>query len=222
MNLPAAIFPSDWLWLSNALFAVWSLLALQRADWRGFLANATQTNALVALTFGAFLLWQINAGFRPGFNFHILGATLFLLLFGRHIASIALTLVMAGTWLRLEMDFLSFGLNGLVMIVLPVLFSDWMLRVAQKNLPRNLFVYVLLNGFVCGAIAIFLAVACASLLMLALTSHTWPSLVHNYLIATPIIMLTEAFTNGVMITSFVVFLPEAVGSFSDKDYIEGK
>lgn len=222
MNLPAQLFPNDWLWLGNALFLTWLYLSLRRATWRTLLDNRIMVNALVALTLGAFAMWQMNAGFRPGFNHHILGATLFVLLFGKHIASLALALVMLATWLRLNMDLLSLGLNGLVMIVVPVLFSDWLLRVVQRNLPKNFFVYVLVNGFLCGAFAMLLTVASATLLMLGLTAYTWQAIVYNYLIATPIIMLTEAFTTGVLITSFTVFMPEAVTSFSDKDYLDGK
>ncbi|HXU94465.1 MAG TPA: energy-coupling factor ABC transporter permease [Gallionella sp.] len=222
MNLPAQLFPSDWLWLGNLIFAVFLGRAIWFAPWRDLLANAARTNALVALTMGAFVLWQLNAGFRPGFNHHILGATLFVLMFGWQVAIAALSLVMLATWIRTDITPLSFGLNGLLMIVIPVMFSEWVLRLSRKHFPKNLFLYVLINGFLCGGGAILLAEAAAALLMVALTTHTWQSIQHNYLIATPIIVLTEAFTTGAMITAFTVFQPEAVLNFSDEEYIIGK
>jgi len=50
----------------------------------------------------------------------------------------------------------------------------------------------------------------------------WQLIQHNYLVAAPIIMLTEAFTTGVMITTFTVFQPQAVLNFSDEEYLTGK
>lgn len=222
MNLPAQLFPSDWLWLGNMMFAVLLARAFWFAPWRDLLANAARTNALVALSLGAFVLWQLNAGFRPGFNHHILGATLFVLMFGWQVAIAAISLVMAATWIRMDITPLSLGINGLLMVAIPVFFSEWVLRMSRKRFPKNLFLYVLGNGFLCGGIAIMLTVAAAALLMVALTPHTWPSIQRNYLIATPIIMLTEAFTTGMMITAFTVFKPEAVLNFSDEEYINGK
>jgi uncharacterized membrane protein len=222
MNLPAQLFPSDWLWLGNLIFAVLLARAIWFAPWRDLLANAARTNALVALTMGAFVLWQLNAGFRPGFNHHILGATLFVLMFGWQIAIAAISLVMLATWIRMDITPVSFGINGLLMVVIPVMFSEWVLRLSRKHFPKNLFLYVLINGFLCGGAAILLTEAAATLLMVALTTHTWQSIQHNYLIATPIIILTEAFTTGAMITAFTVFQPEAVLNFSDEEYIIGK
>jgi len=86
----------------------------------------------------------------------------------------------------------------------------------------NLFLYVLGNGFLCGGAAMMLTIAAATLTMAALSPYTWQSIQHNYLIAAPIIMLTEAFTTGMLITAFTVFQPQAVLNFSDEEYIIGK
>lgn len=222
MNLPAQLFPSDWLWLGNMVFAVLLGRAVWFARWRELLTNGARVNALIALSLGVFVMWQLNAGFRPGFNHHILGATLFVLMFGWRIAIVALSAIMLATWIRMDITPVSLGLNGLTMIVVPVMFSEWVLRLTRRYMPKNLFLYVLGNGFLCGGAAIMLAVAAGTLLMLMLSPHTWQSIQHNYLIAAPIIMLTEAASTGIMITAFTVFKPEAVLNFSDEEYIIGK
>ncbi|OIR14018.1 cobalt transport protein CbiM [mine drainage metagenome] len=222
MNLPAQLFPGDWLWLANFVFGFFLYRAVRQAPWRTLLDNGVMVNALVALLFGAFMLWQLNAGFRPGFNFHILGSTLFMLMFGWPIAGVAITLVMLATWLRADLGFLSFGLNGLLMIALPVLFGDWLLRLSKRHLPKNLFLFVLWNGFFCGALSIVLNVLATTLLLLLLSRYTWAQIQYHYLVATPIIMITEAFTTGMLITAFTVFQPQAVMNFSDEEYLAGK
>ncbi|MFH2135845.1 MAG: energy-coupling factor ABC transporter permease [Pseudomonadota bacterium] len=222
MNLPATLFGNNWLWLFNLLFAAFLYHALSKADWRKLLNNQIMTNALVGLVIGAFVFWQFNAGIRPGFNFHILGATLFTLMFGWRIACATLTLIMLASFAKAGADWLALGINGLLMIAIPVLFTEWLLRFSQTNLPKNLFFYVLWNGFICAGLSIVLNVTATTLLLLLLSHYTWAEVQHHYLIAAPIIMLTEAFMTGMLITAFTVFQPEAVASFSDAEYLDGK
>jgi len=222
VNLPAQLFASDWWWLANFLFAGFVAVAAHQAPWRKVLDNGIMVNALVALIIGAFIFWQFNAGIRPGFNFHILGATLFMLMFGWQVAIIALTLVMSATWLRAGLDWNTLGLNGLLMIAIPVLFSEWLLRFSKRRMPKNLFLFVLWNGFLCGAMAVALNTLAATLLLLLLSKYNWGEVQHHYLMVAPIIMLTEAFLTGMLITAFTVFQPQAVMNFSDAEYIDGK
>ena len=222
MNLPASLFSGDWLWLTNAVFAFFLYRAISGAPWRKLLDNGLMINALVGLLIGASVFWQFNVGIRPGLNFHILGSTLFMLMFGWHVAAVCITLVMAGTWIYGEMNLLTLGVNGLLMIAVPVLFGDWLLRFSKKNLPKNLFLFVLFNGFVCGALSIMLNAVATTLILLFLSPYTWGEIQHHYLVAIPILMLTEAFITGMLITSFTVFQPEAVMNFSDEEYINGK
>jgi uncharacterized membrane protein len=222
VNLPAQLFGSDWLWLTNFVFGSILYRAVRGAPWRNLLDNGIMVHALVGLLFGAFVFWQFNAGIRPGFNFHILGSTLFMLMFGWQIATVSITLVMLATWLRADIGLVTLGINGLLMIVIPVLFSDWLLRISKQHLPKNLFLFVLWNGFFCSMLSIVLNVLATTLLLLLLSHYTWGQIQHYYLVATPIIMITEGFVTGMLITAFVVFQPLAVISFSDEEYLAGK
>jgi uncharacterized membrane protein len=222
VNLPAQLFNGDLLWLANALFAYILYRAATRAPWRLVLNNAVMVNALVGLVFGAFFFWQMNAGIRPGINFHVLGSILFMLMFGSHVATIAIATVMLASWIRTDASFISLGLNGLLMISLPVIFGDWLLRFSKRYMPKNLFLFVLWNGFACGAFSIILNVTATTLLLLSFTHYTWPQIQYHYLIPAPIIVLAEAFTTGMLITAFTVFQPDAVMNFSDEEYINGK
>jgi uncharacterized membrane protein len=205
VNLPAQLFNSDWLWLTNFVFGVYLYLAARHAPWRKVLDNGIMVNALVGLLIGTFVFWQLNVGIRPGFNFHILGSTLFMLLFGWQIATVSITLVMLATWLRTDVSLLTLGINGLLMISIPVLFSEWVLRFSKRHLPKNLFLFVLWNGFACAALTIALNVTVTTLILLGLSHYTWGEIQHHYLVAAPIIMLAEAFVTGMLITAFTVF-----------------
>jgi uncharacterized membrane protein len=222
VNLPAQLFSSELLWLCNGLFAFILYRAATHAPWKEVLDNSAMVNAMIGLMFGAFAFWQINAGIRPGINFHVLGSTLFMLMFGSHVATIAIAVIMLASWLRTDAALITLGLNGLLMISLPVIFGDWLLRFSKRNMPKNLFLFVLWNGFACGAFSIVLNVTATSILLLTVTHYTWPQIQYHYLIPAPIIVLTEAFTTGMLITAFTVFQPQSVINFSDEEYINGK
>jgi len=222
VNLPPQFFSSDLLWLTNLVFAILLGRAIWFAPWKKVLNNEIRTNALVGLTLGVFMFWQLNAGFRPGYNHHILGATLFVLMFGWQVAFTLITCIMFATWIRSDIPLITLGLNGLMMVAVPVYFSEGMLRLTQRHLPKNFFIFVLCNGFLCGGLAMMLVIATAAALLTGLSPNTWASVQRNYLIAAPIIMFAEAFATGALITAFAVSKPEAVFNFDVDEYLTGK
>lgn len=222
MNLPAQLFASDWLWLCNYLFAAILLRALYLAPWRALWNNTVRVNALIGVFLGIFAFWQLNAGVRPGFHFHVLGATVCLLMFGWQIALFVLSGIMLGTWLYTHNELLTLGINGLLMIAIPIGVSQIVLRFTQRYLPKNFFMFVLGNGFICGGLSMFASIIGITLTLLALSPYTWPIIERNYLIAAPIIIFTEAFATGAIITAFTVAQPLAIEHFSDADYLVGK
>ncbi len=222
MNLPAQLFPVELLWLANLSFFILLGRAIWFAPWRGLLSNAARVNALVGLTLGLFVFWQLNAGVRPGFNHHVLGATLFMLMFGWRIAMIAMTLIMLATWLYTDLHLITLGINGLVMIAVPILFSEAVLRLSRRHLSKNFFFFTLGNGFVCAGFAILLTILSAALLMTIFSHYTWANVQHNYLGMAPVIIFVESFATGMIITGFALASPEAIFNFDVDEYMTGK
>jgi uncharacterized membrane protein len=222
MNLPASLFTSDVLWLCNVGFAYALFRAFQYAPWRETWANSTRTNALVGLMFCTPVFWILNAGIHPGFNFHLIGSTLFLLMFGWPIGFIMLALIMLGVWIYTGQDLVTLGINGLLMLGVPMLFTEWVLRLTQRHWPKNFFLFVLWNGFACAAFATTLMMAVITLLLLVLSHYTWAEIQYHYFIPAPILIFAEAFATGAVITGFAVAQPEAVKNFSVEDYLTGK
>jgi uncharacterized membrane protein len=222
MNLPAQLFSSDSLLLSCALFAWLLYQAVRSAPWKKLFDNPVMFNALIGLIFSTAVFWHLSAGIRPGFNFHLIGSTLFLLMFGWQIGLTALTLIMTGTWLYSGMSLMTLGINGLLMLAVPMLFTELLLRFCQRYLPKNFFIFVLLNGFACAAFATMLMIAATSLVLLTLTHYTWAEIQYHYLIPAPILVFAEAFASGAVITGFTVSQPEAVMNFNVDEYLTGK
>lgn len=222
MNLPASLFENDWLWLGNLMFFILLGRALQLARWRELTSSSLRTNALVGLLFCTAVFWQLNAGIRPGFNFHLIGSTLFVLMFSWPIALLSLTLVMLATMLYADANLAALGINGLLMLAVPMLVSEWILRLSQRHLAKNLFLFVMFNGFACAAFAMVIMMAATTLVLLALSHYTWAQIQYHYFIPAPILIFAEAFATGAVITAFTVAQPEAVMNFSVEDYLTGK
>lgn len=222
MNIPAQFFSRDWLALANILFGWLVFSAVRGADWKKTLVSFAHTNALVLLTLGAFAFWQLNAGVRPGHNFHVLGATLFTLIFGWRIGLLLLTGVMAATWAVKGLDWIALGMNGLLMLGGPILFTLMVLALARRYLPKNFFVFVLGNGFFCAGISTAIMSTTGGILLFLLSHYTWTQIEYFYLAAMPIMAFEEAILTGFVLTSFTVSLPEVVYHFSYEEYLAGK
>ncbi|MEN1726982.1 MAG: energy-coupling factor ABC transporter permease [Pseudomonadota bacterium] len=167
-------------------------------------------------------LWWLNAGVYEGLNFHLIGLTTVVLIFGWRLA------LMAGTFALLLLsvlglrEFSAMGINGLYSVALPVWLAQVLHSLIYHRMPRHLFVYVLVSAHF-ASMAVIAAVALAgSLTLLALGVHPWERVWGEYLIFLPLLMLPEGFVNGTIMTMLSVLRPQWVRSFDDRDYIDGK
>ena len=99
MNFPDALFPQAWaIGAFVPLFATW-LWCLRGAPWRD-LADSGRLNVWLGTTVLLILVWSMKAGVKPGLDMHLLGATMFTLMFGPRLAILGLSLVLAGVTLN--------------------------------------------------------------------------------------------------------------------------
>ncbi|MCP1290013.1 energy-coupling factor ABC transporter permease [Chromobacterium sp. S0633] len=217
MDLPASFFPDAALWLSNG--AALSLLALaaRRVAWRGLPLPAC--NAWMGACVLALALWLLRGGVAPGLFFHLLGAGLFTLMMGPWLALLALALPLLALAVSGQADPQALGLNYLSMIVPPVALSAAALRLSQRVLPSNLFVYVFVNGFLAGGAGMF-AAGLSGLLALGLAgAYPWDQLLEETLPFYFLLSWSEAFTTGLLAAVLVVYRPEWVATFDDGRYL---
>jgi len=92
---------------------------------------------------------------------------------------------MADSWLYSGQNLLTPGLNGLLILAVPMLLNESLLRVCQRHLPKNFFIFVLLNGFASAAFATILMMIATSLVLLLQTPYTWAETQYHYLIPAP-------------------------------------
>jgi len=228
MNFPDGLFGNAWAMLAVLPYVALLLREIRHAPWRR-LADSTQLNVyfgtLVILT----LIWSLKAGAKPGLNLHLLGVTAFTLMFGRQLAIVGLTVVLAAVTLNAGLKagdpwlgWQAFALNALVLTMFPAFFSHAILRTVERYLPANIFIYFLVVAFFGAWATFFVTGALTGLLLWLGTSYSLDLLLSDYLLFYILLGFGEGWLNGAAITLMVVYSPKWVGSFDDRRYLWNK
>jgi len=227
MNIHDQMINSPWLLIGHLIFWPFFLYACWSAYTRYLGNNSGQedrVNQIWPILCAFFLLlWQLKASLAMGISIHLLGATLLTVLFGWQLAIIGLTAVLVSTTFIMDFNQIeswqALGLNGIILILIPVFVSYHIVRLIFLRLPHNFFIYIFLSGFANAMITLGI-VGLSSTAILILSSQLDAStLIHHYLPAYFLIIFPEAFTTGAILTLFVVYRPEWVLSFDDNLYL---
>lgn len=221
MSLDSAFFSSAALWLANLLLAAALLLALRFAPWSR-LRDPEQLHVTLGTTVALLLLWHMGAEVHAGLSFHLLGVTALTLMLGWSLAVLTATLALIGLTLNGDGDWAGFGLNALVAGVVPISLTYGLLILIRSYLPKQFFVYVLVNGFLCGGLVGIFSGYLATGLLVASGATTFAELRQTVLPFFPLMFLPEAMLNGWAMAVLVAFKPRWVYSFSDEQYLQGK
>lgn len=221
MNLPADLLSEPVYWLAHLLYLLLMLWAAYTAPWYK-LRQRENLNILLAASVLLLLIWNLKAGIQPGLNFHLLGATLLMLMFGWQFALFAISFILVWQTVFGVIEPFSFSLNALLMGALPSLLSFVLFRLSLRYLPHHFFIYTLFNAYFSAALVMAVVVLMATGLLLCCGPYDWELLRSYYLPFIPMMVFAEGFFTGMLATSLVVFRPEWIGSFDDRRYLKGK
>ncbi len=221
MTLDPSLFSPLVIWTAAILYGLCLALAIRLAPWRGILA-ARVTHVFFAATVVLMLLWHMEAQVQPGLSYHLLGLTAVVLMFGWSFAVIAASLALLGVHVNGGLGWEGFALNALVSGVLPITLTQIMLILIRWYLPKQFFVYVLVNGFLtAGLVGVAMGYAAAWMLVIS-GAYTFAELSQTVLPFFPMMFLPEAMLNGWIMVLLVAFRPDWVYSFSDEQYLKDK
>jgi uncharacterized membrane protein len=221
MDIPAGLLPDSYLWSAAVLYGLLLGLALLTAPWSKIVGNEASHVYFGAIV-GIITLWLLRGGIQPGLGYHLLGATLLCLMFEWQFALFALSLVLAFTTWRGPAGWEAFGVNALVMGVLPILFTRVFLYACQRWLPHNFFIYIFINAFLAGAVSILLAGLASAWLQVQTGVHAPDTVSTGFLQILPMLMFGEGFLNGALMSLVVAYKPRWVATFHDRWYLQGK
>ena len=202
-------------WLAWLPTLAW---ALARQPWRA-LASGERLHVYLGATVVVLTLWMIRAGVDAGLNLHLLAVTSLTLMFGGPMAVVSVSAVLLLTTLNGAAGWTALGLNFLVMGAGPILLTQVLLRLAQRFLPLNFFVYIFVNAFLCGGLSVLLAGAASAALLNAFGPYDAAHLLDHYLGFYALMFFPEAVFNGMVMTLIVAYRPGWCRSFTDRLYL---
>ncbi len=210
-----------WYWAAWIAWVLFFARSLWCAPWRR-LKDSEQLNVWLGMVVLLTVVWSLKAGIKPGLTFHLLGATVFTLSFGPHLAFIGLSLVTLGVTLNGAAGPFAYAANALLLAGLSVGLSQFFFRIFSGALPKHFFVFIFVNGFL-GAALTIVGVGFAVTVLLAMAgAYQWDYLFSEYFPYFVLLAFSEAWLSGMLMTLFVVYRPEWVGSFDDSAYLAGK
>jgi len=222
LHIPVQLMPGFVLWVTNFLFACILIFVAMRVEFRQLLDNRPGQHVYFGAMVMLLLLWGIKAGISPGLGFHHLGATLFTLMFGWPLAIFGLAMIMFVSVLLQHNELIGLGVNGCLSIAIPVLTSYLVLKLSQRYLPDNFFIYIFVVAFFGAGIAVAASRLSSIALLSLVNAYPDAKLIDESLLYTPLFMFPEMFITGMLISVFVVYKPDWVMTFDDERYIIGK
>lgn len=219
MLIPGAMLPGFWLvlmWLLFLPLLAWSLLTVAWSDLR----HSRAMNVLPAFSVGLLMLWYLKAGLHDGLEVHLLGVTVFTLMFGWRLTFIAVSAVLALLAANGRGDWPGLAANALLTGALPAAFSYFFYRLVSSRLPHHFFVFVFLNGFFNAALTIVVTFLGISLFLSVTGAYPWDTISREFLTLAPLLTFPEAFINGGVITIMITYHPDWVISYDQRDYLD--
>lgn len=214
------LLADDSLWLAGSLFAPLVLAAIWNAPWVELCSDFRRQHLLFGTTLGLCLLWLMRRDFESGLSFHFIGMTCVTLLLDWPLAVLAGVLAELALVVLGKQDLLALGVNGLLLVAIPVLVTEACALWVERMQPRNLFVYIFCSGFFPAALAALLSVLTGVGLLLLDGIHQIPYWLEQSSAYLWLIMFPEAFINGTVVTALVVFCPDWLETFNRTRYLQ--
>lgn len=202
-------------WLSGASALAVLALAALRLPWHKLQGDSEAQRVLGMATMALVLLRVFNTHGLAGVQLNFTGAMVAVLMFGPAFALWALAVASLVAW-PFGYAWLGPAPDFLATAALPVALGWAWSRFCERRLPPHLFVYVLVQGFLGGALVI---AACNLVKHLAAVWLGLPG-AGFYLLATPLMMFGEAFLSGGAMALIVVYRPHWCSTFDGARYLK--
>lgn len=191
-----------------------------RAPWVELVSDRRRQHLLFGTALALFVLWLVRRDFDSGLSFHFIGMTAVTLLLDWPLALLCGLAAQIGLVLIGRQDLAAMGVNGLLLIVLPVWITETCALLVERARPANLFVYIFFAGFFPAALS---ALACllAGLGVLLIDGlYLMPPWLEDFLGYLWLVSFPEAFINGAVVAALVVFQPEWLETFNSSRYLQ--
>lgn len=223
MSFAAVVF-APWMLI---LAAVISLGVVGRAlwvfPWQRLVGDRSLQHRLLGATVFVMLMWQLRAQAVDWLTLHFVFTVFLTLVFTAPLALLANGLINLAMVLIGKTAWPLLGMNVLVTGVIPVLVSVFIWRLVDRRMPDNLFIFLFVCGFFGSALATLISGVCAiGMVWLGSNDPEVLRLVGEYALFLPLLLPSEAFVTGTMLSLLLVYHPHWVLTFDSHRYIDTK
>ncbi|QLF92940.1 energy-coupling factor ABC transporter permease [Pseudomonas sp. ABC1] len=204
-------------WCIYAVALAW---AAREVSWVELFSDTRRQHLLFGTMLALFLLWLVRRDFESGLSFHFIGMTAVTLLLGWPLAILAGLIAQLGIVVTGHQQWAAIGINGTLLILIPVIVTELCARRVEKAQPRNLFVYIFFCGFFPAALTALLCILASLGILLLDGRYLMPPWLEDFAGYLWLIMFPEAFINGTAVTALVVFYPDCLETFNRTRYLQ--
>jgi len=214
-----SLLPQTILILSWAIYLLVLLQAAWRAPWLELLSDNHRQHLLLATVCGLFLLWLLRHDFASGLSYQLIGMTAVTLLLDWPLALLAGFLAQLVLYWINASSLIAVGVNGLLLILLPVSIAKSCASIVEHFAPRNLFVYIFFCAFFPAALTVIAILLAGFVLLLIGGQFILPPESNELIGYLWLLMFPEAFINGALISALVIFEPSLLETFNRTRYL---
>ncbi|AVI63637.1 energy-coupling factor ABC transporter permease [Halomonas sp. GFAJ-1] len=203
-------------------FGVLAWVAWQR-PWHVLNSDVALQHRWLAATLAVMLMWQLRAQAVDWLTLHLVFTVLMTLVFRIPLALLSNAMINIAMVVIGRNDWVLWGANVLVTGIMPAFIIGVVWRLVDRRLPDNLMVFMFACGFFGAALATLGAGLTAVLLIVA--AGTDPEAVYlaqEYARFLPLLMPSEAFLTGMLLSILLVYHPSWVATFNDHRYIDSQ
>ncbi|TLX60320.1 hypothetical protein DN824_05485 [Stutzerimonas nosocomialis] len=204
-------------WVIYCLALCWAVI---RAPWVELFSDTRRQHLLFGSVLAIFLLWLVRRDFESGLSFHFIGLTAVTLLLDWPLAILAAFLAQLGLMALGHQDASAIGMNGILLILIPVAVTETCALLVERRQPKNLFVYIFFSGFFPAALAALFCILASLGVLLVDGRYPMPPWLDDFAGYIWLVMFPEAFINGTAVTALVVFYPDWLETFNRSRYLQ--
>ncbi|MFZ6047444.1 energy-coupling factor ABC transporter permease [Pseudomonas sp. CR3202] len=218
--IAAELLSTESLTLGWAIYLPVLAWAIWRAPWVELFSDFRRQHLLFGTVLALFLLWLMRRDFASGLSYHLIGMTAVTLLLDWPLAVLGGLTAQLGLLALGKQDLSALGVNGALLVLLPVLVTELCAKWVEHYQPRNLFVYIFCCGFFPAALAALLCVLIGLGVLWVDGVFPMPPWLEDFIGYLWLVMFPEAFINGTAVTALVVFCPEWLETFNRTRYLQ--
>ncbi|WP_165680742.1 energy-coupling factor ABC transporter permease [Metapseudomonas otitidis] len=218
--IAAELLSDTSLGLGWAIYVPALAWAVMRAPWLELFSDFRRQHLLFGTVLALFLLWMVRRDFDSGVSYHFIGMTAVTLLLDWPLAVLGGLVAQLGLLALGRQDVAAMGINGALLVLLPVLVTELCAKWVEHFQPRNLFVYIFCCGFFPAALAALHCTLVGLGLLFIDGIFPMPPWLEDFVGYLWLVMFPEAFINGTAVTALVVFCPEWLETFNRTRYLQ--